>query len=97
MTNHLLLIHSFYSTKPETAELIQTLNETIHISNEKILKQVASEKQSQKLKRIDSKLSFPAVFSYVPWMHHVMIIQKCKTAESKKHTCKIEQYTSDMF
>lgn len=51
------------------------------MSNEKILKQVASEKQSQKLKRIDSELSFPAVFSYAPWMHHVLIIQKCKTAE----------------
>lgn len=75
------MVFSFYCTKPETAELIQTLNETIHISNEKIMKQVASEKQSQKLKRIDSELSFPAVFSYVPWMHHVLIIQKCKTAE----------------
>ena len=73
--------YSFYSTRPETPELIQILNKTIHISNEKILNQAASEKQSQKLKQLDSELSFPAVFSYVPWMHHVLIIQKCKTAE----------------
>ena len=24
----------------------------------------------------DSEISFPAVFSYVPWMHHVLIVQK---------------------
>lgn len=62
--------YSFYSTRPETSELIQILNKAIHISNEKILNQAASEKQSQKLKQLDSELSFPAVFSYVPWMHH---------------------------
>ncbi len=46
-----------------------------------IPKQIASEKQRQKLKQLDSELSFPDVFGYVPWMHHVLIIQKCKTAK----------------
>ena len=72
--------YSFYSTRPETEELIQILNNTIQISNE-ILNQATSEKQSQKLKQLDSELPFPAVFGYVPWMHHILIIQKCKTAE----------------
>ena len=73
--------YSFYSERAETAELIQKLSKTLHISNEKILHQVASEKQSQKLKQLGSELSFPPVFSYVPWMHHVLIIQKCKMPE----------------
>ena len=71
--------YSFYSTKPETESLILALDENAHVSNEK-LKQVASEIQNQKLKQHDSELPFPPLFGYVPWMHHVLIIQKCKTA-----------------
>ena len=26
-------------------------------------------------------MAFPLVFAYVPWMHHVSILQKCKTVE----------------
>lgn len=26
-------------------------------------------------------MPFPAIFSYVPWMHHVLIMQKCKTID----------------
>ena len=73
------LWYSFYSTNPETESLNLSLDENAHVSNEK-LKQVASEIQNQKLKQHDSELPFPPLFGYVPWMHHVLIIQKCKTA-----------------
>ena len=26
-------------------------------------------------------MMFPAIFAYVPWRHHVLITQKCKTIE----------------
>ncbi len=48
------------------------------MSGEK-LKQVASEIRETKLKQLDSEIPFPTVFAYVPWMHHVLIVQKCKT------------------
>lgn len=72
--------YTFYSSKPEAASLVLELDEKIQVNSEK-LKQVASEIQSQKLKQAASELQFPSVFGYVPWMHHVLIIQKCKTAE----------------
>lgn len=72
--------YTFYSSKPEAASLVLELDEKIQVNSEK-LKQVASEIQNQKLKQAASELQFPSVFGYVPWMHHVLIIQKCKTAE----------------
>lgn len=60
--------YSFYAVNNETAERIEKLETGIDVNGEK-LKQVASE------------IPFPAVFAYVPWMHHVLIIQKCKTIE----------------
>lgn len=72
--------YTFYSSKPEAALLVLELDEKIQVNSEK-LKQVASEIQNQKLKQAASELQFPSVFGYVPWMHHVLIIQKCKTAE----------------
>lgn len=72
--------YSFYSTNPETAELILSLDEQLHDSNKK-LKQVASEIKTQELKQPASEMSFPAAFGYVPWMHHILIIQKCHTVQ----------------
>lgn len=72
--------YTFYSSKPEAASLILELDEKIQVNSER-LKQVASEIQNQKLKKAALELQFPSVFGYVPWMHHVLIIQKCKTAE----------------
>ena len=34
---------------------------------------------TKKLKQADSELGFPQMFAYVPWMHHVIIIQKAKS------------------
>ncbi len=72
--------YTFYSSKPEAMALILALDDKIQVGSEK-LKQVASEIQNQKLKQVASELHFPIVFGYVPWMHHVLIIQKCKTVE----------------
>lgn len=60
--------------------MVLALDDKIQVNSEK-LKQVASEIQNQKLKQAASEFQFPIVFGYVPWMHHVLIIQKCKTAE----------------
>ena len=45
------------------------------------LNQVASEIKEQKLNQVGSEMMFPAIFAYVPWRHHVLITQKCKTIE----------------
>lgn len=72
--------YSFYSSKPDKTALILALDETVSADSEK-LKQVASEIQNQKLKQSASEMPFPTVFGYVPWMHHVLIVQKCRTVE----------------
>lgn len=72
--------YTFYASVGEAAHLISNLENQIDTSSLK-LKQVASEIQEPKLKRLDSELMFPSVFAYVPWMHHVLIVQKCKTIE----------------
>ena len=70
--------YSFYSVNAGAKALISDLEEQINMSSSK-LKQVASEIQESKLKQADSVLSFPQVFAFVPWMHHVLIIQKVKS------------------
>ena len=72
--------YSFYALKNETAGLIDELENSIDANGIK-LKQVASEIQEKKLKQNDSEMIFPSIFAYVPWMHHVLIIQKCKAIE----------------
>lgn len=72
--------YSFYALKSETAELIGNLEKQID-GNAIKLKQVASEVRDPILKQVDSEMQFPSAFSYVPWMHHVLIMQKCKTIE----------------
>lgn len=63
--------YSFYALNNESAELIENLENSVNVHGKK-LKQVASEIYETKLKQLDSELSFPAVFAYVPWMHHVL-------------------------
>jgi predicted nuclease of restriction endonuclease-like (RecB) superfamily len=36
---------------------------------------------SLKLNQVGSEMIFPSFFAYVPWKHHVLIIQRCKTIE----------------
>lgn len=70
----------FYASAGEAAHLISDLENQIDTSSIK-LKQVASVIQEPKLKQLDSELLFPSVFAFVPWMHHVLIVQKCETIE----------------
>ena len=72
--------YTFYVTNSKSKALLAELEEHIDTGSKK-LKQIASEIQNEKLKQPDSELAFPARFSYVPWMHHVLIIQKCKSIE----------------
>ncbi len=72
--------YSFYAANTEAKAFISNIEEQISINGSK-LKQVASEIQESKLKQADSELSFPQMFAFVPWMHHVMIIQKAKSVE----------------
>lgn len=72
--------YTFYASASETEQLISNLETQIDTSSLK-LKQVASEIQEPKLKQAASEMLFPSVFAFVPWMHHVLIIQKCKTIE----------------
>lgn len=72
--------YTFYSSKPEKGALLCGLDEKVLDSSEK-LNQVASEIKTQKLNQLDSETPFPSAFGYVPWMHHVLIIQKCKMVE----------------
>ncbi len=70
--------YSFYATNPEIKGLISDVKNQINVSNEK-LNQLGSEIQEGKLNQLDSELMFPAIFAFVPWKHHVLIMQKSKS------------------
>ncbi len=72
--------YSFYALKEETALLIEDIESSVRASGIK-LNQVGSEIQEQKLNQAGSEMPFPMIFAYVPWKHHVLIMQKCKTIE----------------
>ena len=82
--------YSFYTESNEAAELIESFENSLNIGSEK-LKQIAleiheakanqdgSQIQEVKANQDDSQMLFPPIFAYVPWKHHVLIVQKCKT------------------
>ena len=72
--------YSFYALKEETAVLIEDIESGVRASGIK-LNQVGSEIPEQKLNQAGSEMTFPTIFAYVPWKHHVLIMQKCKTIE----------------
>ena len=72
--------YTFYASNSTNRGLLADFTERVDVEPKK-LKQVASEIQNEELKQVASELAFPAAFAYVPWMHHVMIIQKCKSIE----------------
>ena len=72
--------YEFYSVKCDAAILISYL-ETQFENNSSKLNQVGSEIHEQKLNQPDSEMIFPSVFAYVPWKHHVLIVQKSKSIE----------------
>ena len=72
--------YSFYASNSENKVLLEELTGHVDIGSQK-LKQLASEIQDEKLKQADSEFAFPVAFAYVPWMHHVLIMQKCNSIE----------------
>lgn len=70
--------YTFYSSEDEAVSLISELGKQLDTESLK-LKQVGSEMQEQILKQAASETAFPSFFAYVPWMHHVLIIQRFKT------------------
>ena len=72
--------YAFYATNPEFKGLISNVENQINVRNEK-LNQLGSEIQEEKLNQLDSELMFPAIFAFVPWKHHVLIMQKSKSVE----------------
>ena len=70
--------YSFYASNSENKVLLEELTGHVNIGSQK-LKQLASEIQDEKLKQVDSEFAFPVAFAYVPWMHHVLVMQKCKS------------------
>ena len=72
--------YTFYASESSSKSVISDMELRINMSSSK-LKQVASEIMDQKLKQVVSELTFPSSFAYVPWGHHVMIIQRAKSVE----------------
>ncbi|MBQ4176714.1 MAG: DUF1016 family protein [Lachnospiraceae bacterium] len=70
--------YSFYALNADTSALVREMEQNFN-SNDIKLNQVGSEIQDQKLNRVGSEMPFPKIFAYVPWKHHILIIQKCKT------------------
>jgi predicted nuclease of restriction endonuclease-like (RecB) superfamily len=72
--------YSFYASEASNKKLLLELDSTININSQK-LNQLGSELKEEKLNQPGSDMPFPPVFAYVPWRHHVLIMQKCKTVE----------------
>jgi len=70
--------YTFYSSKTEAIDMLSSLDNMLDSIK---LKQVASGIRAEKLKQVASEMEFPSAFAFVPWMHHVLIIQKTKSIE----------------
>lgn len=72
--------YQFYSGDLERMKLQQLVGEISKDSSVR-LQQIGTALQEDNLQQAVGELSFPPVFSYVPWGHHILIITKCKTIE----------------
>ena len=70
----------FYASEASAHQYLAELENSINAAGQK-LNQLGSEIQEIKLSQPGSELPFPPAFAYVPWRHHVLIIQKCKSIE----------------
>ena len=59
---------NFYALNDSTKDLIASIEQYINTG-------------SLKLNQLGSVLEFPSVFAFVPWKHHVLIIQKSKSVD----------------
>ena len=72
--------YGFYSVSSDTRVLISNLEGQINTYGSK-LNQLGSEICEKKLNQPDSEMIFPSFFAFVPWKHHVMIVQKAKSVD----------------
>ena len=72
--------YTFYASKKGIADLIYDMETQLGIGSAK-LNQVGSEIREQKLNQVGSEMAFPPIFAYIPWKHHVLIIQKSQSIE----------------
>ena len=70
--------YEFYTFSQHFPKLQQAVGETIESSNSR-LSQISIPPQGEKLQQAVEE--FPAIFSYVPWGHHILIITKAKSIE----------------
>ena len=85
-TNLFYMKKGFFSTLltavlKKSSKLLENCLMSRFKSGERKLNQAGSQLERQKLKQVDSKIQFPPFFGLVPWMHHVLIIQKCETVD----------------
>lgn len=75
--------YTFYSTNDSFESTIRQLDSIL--DNNQKLQQVAAEIHetcsAEKLQQAVAEIEFPAVFSFVPWGHHIEIITKCKDVD----------------
>ena len=83
----------FYTSFDGLSDIMTALESQLDINRIK-LNQVASEIKEQKLNQVGSEMMFPAIFAYVPWRHHVLITQKCKTIEEALTGHRLSVYGS---
>ena len=72
--------YGFYSVSSDTRVLISNLEGQFNTYGSK-LNQLGSEICEKKLNQPDSEMTFPSLFAFVPWKHHVMIVQKAKSVD----------------
>ena len=70
----------FYSSESAARQYLEELENKISSEGQK-LNQLGSEIRETKLSQPGSEIAFPPAFAYVPWRHHVLIIQKCKSID----------------
>lgn len=76
--------YSFYSCVSGIDDLLENMTKQIDLDSIK-LHQIGSEitenKNREKLHQVGAEIQFPPVFGYVPWRHHVEIVNRCKSVE----------------
>ena len=70
----------FYSSFEDIEESIKEINKDIDTENAK-LKQLGEKITEEKLHQVGAELTFPSIFAFVPWRHHVEIISRCKSVK----------------
>ena len=79
----------FYANVTNASNLLLNYGQHIDIKSVK-LNQVGSEITENKKMQVVDEIPFPPFFAFVPWRHHVLIIQKCEDVEEAlfyiKHT-----------